>query len=572
MSQPSTHARLTGASSLGLLLLLLVAQAVCFLTAPLGLLDDGIQVVGAMLVRLGQRPNIDFDSVYPPLGSYVLSAAFGLLGTSGVTYHLLQLLTAWVVVVATAAGVVSLTNRKRAALPVALLCLVLNAELPGLQSALALAFSLLATLAVLLADARSGLPRTALHVLAGALVACLLWTRVNFALYVLAAWAVEALARWSELRRGGAARPWLRDNACFAASLLVCFGLYVVGWGGSLLDLSRQVIFTLSRALVDHVVSPVGSGLSASSVRQLFTCGLPMALLPLAWIAVTTRAERGLLSRRVLCVVLALESVLLLAFGAWRPLWLPLLAAPPICVSALHLYRQRDVLREEAFVLLLLSLQTHYVLSRPDYPHFSATFPCLTLLLGLRLARTELRDTRALLLLTAAVMAFPGVYGWRNIAVRTKQSVVGLPAVPALVASDDALLFGACGPKCQPYVPDTDELAAASFIRRHTAAQERVYSGLRWHAGTVGNDMRLYWLMRRPPGTRAVMQLLGVTTQPERQEAIASELEQKRVRWAVLWSGGATEGPTQDAPLDRYIREKFRMQQRFGDYEVWRRL
>ena len=55
-----------------------------------GALDESMQYVGAMLVRRGDRVNLDFHSVYPPLNYQLTSWAFALLGETALAARLLQ--------------------------------------------------------------------------------------------------------------------------------------------------------------------------------------------------------------------------------------------------------------------------------------------------------------------------------------------------------------------------------------------------------------------------------------------------------------------------------------------------
>lgn len=564
-----------------------VLQAVYCLTIPAGMLDDGIQVVGAMLVELGMRPNIDFDSVYPPLNSYLLSLAFSLLGQSTVTYHLVQLCAAWITYASIVVGVVLLRPRDpraEVAAPIIVLCLAVNAMLPTLQAATALAQLSVATVLYLAAQTRAGAQGGLLRGAAGILVATLLWTRPNFALYFLAAFGLHEIARMLDARanvvprRGQerdarAARTWLFGVTWFAVPLVAVLVGLVCAWGGSLSDLTQQVVFALYNALRDVALHPVPASLSWSGIRQLWMSGLLLPLLPLGWLAIIGRAKSGLLATRVLLGLIGVLAVALFVIGAWQPVWLPVLTSVPTAMAGLHLFRERDAPRDEAFVLLLLSLLCHYVLSRPDGSHLFATFPTITLLLALRAGQPARPRLPALALLTSAIVLFSAVYNWRNIVVQLSSSAAGLRALPALLTSNDAALFGGCNRYCTPHIADPDELAAASYVRARTTPQERVFSGLQQHGSDSPNDMRLYWLMRRPAGARSIMLLWGVTSQPERQRAIAEELDRNHVRWAVLWAGAPEKvmRSSPDAPLDRFFQKKFRLERRFGKFEVWKR-
>jgi hypothetical protein len=362
------------------------------------------------------------------------------------------------------------------------------------------------------------------------------------------------------------------ELGCFAAAVLVGAGLVFFAWGGSLTQLFLQVVTTPSKALVTVALHPLSGGISPTGLRQLFISGVLMPLLPIVWLAVTSRDLSGLFGRNVLLATALATGLCIVVLALTIPRYLPLASIVPIGLLSLHVLRQRGTARYESFVLLLLSLQTHYVMSRPDGSHFYSTFPVFALLIGLRVSEPALARTTPALLAAAAVGLFPALYQVHAWLLPGLKRAAALETVPVLLATQDERLFAACEGTCARHVADTDELEAARYVRDRTAPTEAVFAGLQHNDDDSVNSVRSYWLMGRPAGTRDLMMIFGVTSPHERQRAMAADLERNHVRWAVLWRGEDLTGThALDSPLDQYIHAHFQPRQTFGDYVVWNR-
>lgn len=536
---------------------------------PPGNFDDGIQLVGAMLWLRGKTPNIDFYAVYPPLNVYLLGGMFRLLGESIVAYRALQTL-AYAVTMA-AFGCLCWRLPKALRLWTWLLLLALNNRIADLQPLTALMWSTLAATCVLSARSRaraapagagSGL---ALQVAAGACLAALSWTRLNFGFYFASALAFDAALSFARDR--STLRASLQELAavgCTAGVLLLAFWL---GWGGSLASLLQQAVFQPAQNMIDYALAPVPRVLNLHGLVLILVNGLLVVALVPAWLALG--------SRRRVALLVATLVVLAAAFlvGAYKPTALPIFTGLLLLLLAASRLRGLELARDEWLALSWFTIQTHYTLSRPDGAHFFALFPSLSVLLAVSLAQRPAAARAGVIALTLCLFgggaAYTGYVASRELAQRWQ----GVRAIGRLLETRDAALFSEqCGPGCAAYLTDPDEMAAAAFIRERTSESEAVYAGLLDHSRTVVNNMRSYWLMRRPAGTHHIMLVKRASTGEKNEREIVTDLQTNNVRWLLLWQGlPDKKADVSPSLVDSFIREHYKPHKRFGAFEVWER-
>lgn len=107
---------------------------------------------------------------------------------------------------------------------------------------------------------------------------------------------------------------------------------------------------------------------------------------------------------------------------------------------------------------------------------------------------------------------------------------------------------------------------------------EKLFSGTSRHDCFMGNDVMLYFLAERDPGTYFWCLDAGVTTTPDVQQQMLQELRAHPVNWAVRWTAAAPDRvlgvqPPAGAPaLDQALATEFVPVEHFGWYEVLRRV
>ena len=552
---------------------LTVATILWSLTLPPAKFDDGMQLTGAMLYHDGQRPNVDFYSVYPPLNSYLIGAAFRLLGESVVAYRIVQT-AAYLVVVAAVAWLAARRSSGAGSKWAIAAALLLNMRLSDLQSATALMWLMLALVAVLEGTHRRGSARCGHFFAAGVCVGSLAMTRLNFALYFGVACVLDAVTVVVIDRTVEAKRVVLRDCAWMACPAVAVVAAILLLWGGPVGDLARQIIVVPSRALLDYALTPVPDHISASALFWFANTGVLAIALPIAWLATRASGEGDATWSWRLWALTAVGVLASLCVGRWRPTALPLFAAGLVIVLLFARLRLQWLKRDEWFVLLVLALQEHYTLSRPDGPHFIALFP--TIAAAIAIAGPYRSGPVAMrLAATLVVVCGPAILGnVANLGRGLRARMSSIRAMGTLLRSNDEALFGPCGDACKGFCSDRDELAAASFIRQRTAPDAHVFSGLQDHSRVVVNDVNAYWLMRRPVGTRYIMMMHGVSSGAKQETEVVADLESRGVRWLLLWEGVpdapiSVDDQAEGSVLDRYIRQRFTCDARFGAYEVW---
>ncbi len=550
----------------------MIATVLWSLTLPVGNFDDGIQLTGAMLYRQGKIPNVDFYSVYPPLNYYIIAVAFRLLGESVVAYRIVQ--TFAYVVTVSAIGLFAFQRCRGSAIKwVFVVVLLLSLQLAELQSASALMWSILALVSFLEAEEKVGRARSYRLLFCGLCIGAVAMTRLNFALYFGVAWFVNAATAIAVVRTRQMRQTVVRDFVWTVLPALAVTIAILCVWGAPVPALVRQIVTVPSRANAAWVLMPVPTHLSRPALALFAESGVLAVGLPPAWLAARAAQEGDVASsRRLWASTIALVFVSL-CVSMWRPAVLPALAAILIVVLVVARLRWRWLQSDEWFVWLVLAAQEHYMLGRPDGPHFLALFPTIAVAVTIAVGR---RADWASMRVPASVLFVCGpaiLMSVMSLARGLRARLPAIAAIDTLMRSNDEALYGSCG-ACDRLWPDRNELAAASFIRRRSQPDDRVFSGVQDDGRLVVNDIRAYWLMKRPVGTRSIMMVRHVTSGPKQEGEIVQDLESRGARWLLLWKGvpdAATvaEDQAEGSVLDRFIRRGFTRDACFGDYEVW---
>jgi len=113
------------------------------------------------------------------------------------------------------------------------------------------------------------------------------------------------------------------------------------------------------------------------------------------------------------------------------------------------------------------------------------------------------------------------------------------------------------------------------FIRQNTRPGEGIFVGNDQHRRVIVNDVSLYYLCNRPGVTRYLQFDPGIITRVEVQKQIASDLERKQVRIAILMRGGYADEPNASRKvgsdfLDNYLQEHYDVVGGAANY-VWLR-
>ena len=125
----------------------------------------------------------------------------------------------------------------------------------------------------------------------------------------------------------------------------------------------------------------------------------------------------------------------------------------------------------------------------------------------------------------------------------------------------------------------TDEFQAVQFIRANTRATETIFVGVKDHSRVFANDVRIYWLADRLPGSRYIDLDAGVASLEMVQREIISDLERSGTNWAVLEDAMSSGGesllqrvrPPGSKLLDEFFLARFQEAASFGRLSVVRR-
>jgi hypothetical protein len=555
------------------------------LSQPLGIFDEPLQLVGGMFSNLGQKPMVDFRSVYPPLNYYVVAWVFRTFGSSVVAFRLYEI--AMLGLAVAAIGWIAWRNGGglwKLGASVAAVSLIAGGTLETTTTP-AVALGAL-SLAVYAEASRREANRltSVLYALAGVLLFATAFTRLNFGLYLGAAVAGErCVAFFHDWRDGAGARRALSPLP-MAASFLLCLLLVVMSWWGHLGSFLDQIIVAPSRAIYRYSF-PVNLIFDTSAARrELLRQGFYAPLLPGLWLAV--RALTGEGRRRAYPVMVGVVTaaaclMLMTKWGMAAPDRLPLVAVlgtlPVFVVSLTH----PEISGVELVVLGTVGLASHYALSRPDHTHFLSLLPLTAALVPFALPRSfELRQLLPALLLGGLVAS---TVNERLDAVDKHSFNIGKEVWEGrsrFLSSGDVQTATHREDRLARYLfPDDYEITALNVALEKTTPNDPLYVGFQNHASsTVINDVRAYWLSGRPTAVRDVMQMNGLTSVHSAERRMIEDLENSGVARIILWQGflmtsawGLHLLADSSGALDWDIQDSFHLIATHGAFQVWER-
>ena len=564
------------------------------LAQPLSFFDEPMQLVGGMFVNLGQKPLVDFRSVYPPLNYYAAALVFRLMGTSVVAFRLYE-----IAMLAVAIGCVGwLGFRRGLGLGSVGLVLLGASVLSGgtVETVTTPAIALVLLSLVFYGEflrQEPGRKKTVSACLAGLMLSAAMFCRLNFGLYLGVAMACERAVTFFHGYRNGAGLRAIR--ALLPLAVTFCLGLTLVAftWRGHLASCIDQFITAPSRALYRYSWA-VGLDYGTSVGRnEILRQGFFLPMLPGLWL--TARTLGGTARGRIYPCVVGLATaivaiVLSKRWGLEAPLRLPMVAfigtLPLFAVALTH----RILRGLELVVVGTVGLSSHYFLSRPDLLHFCSLLPILAALLAFAVPRVLKLRQLIPVLLAYLVFSPIATERWQTV----DSTSVGLgremwKARASFLSKGDVVtaslpqeplahhLFH--GAAAVPGPPVDDERQALGFALAGLPPNAPIYVGMQDHVThTVVNDVRAYWLAGRRTAVRDIMLMNGLTTPPAAERRIIEDLETSRVPRVVLWKGfplspdwGLHVVVDSDGGLDRFIRATYHRLATFGEFEVWER-
>jgi len=566
--------------SVTLLALLLIAGECA--VRPVGSFDEPLHYLSALLVRRGERANIDFQSVYPPFNYQPTAWIFALLGETTYAARLLQLLIYLGLLIAIALLFRANGARAWRLWGMLLMSVGLTAAMPLYISLLGATLALLAIMSYLYATGVGhGVRRSVFLALSGLLTLVTLLTRVNSALYVAAVIGADQLVEIArECKRGTfSVRAWLtRDVAPLTLPMTMCLLLLGLRYGGQVREIFNQVVTIPAFALADYAYAGAAWDPSLHGWMRLLHNGSSLPLLPLLWLGLRAPLSRLRLSWWA-------ASLGLLALELWlahaHPSFLPILVVP-VALAVLGNQLIGPALDRYEFIALFgCCIFLHYYLSRPDFAHQLLSTAPLLLLLPVALAtqgsQPAARFARLGMGLLCLVLARPiisqihpkrGSFG----------AALGLVRGAFCATSDASRIATAELPLAPPLgtlYPDDSENRVVQFVRQRTRDDEAVYVGLTDHARPYVNDLRLSWALGRRVGARHFMLMSGITNTLEAEQSIITDLVGRSVHWVVLWRASHKNEDRLAHPLtlgsgvlDDYIRAHYRPVATFGDFTI----
>ena len=548
-------------------------------------LDEPLQLVGGMFIRLGQKPLVDFRSVYPPLNYYIVAGLFQIVGESVLAFRFYQ--------VACFGGLVALVGLYTfvlggGALRIAVACLATTFVASGAVHTMTLPAAVMAVAALIsystATHALTTRRRNVLFFGCGLALTVATGIRLNFGMYVCAALGVDwFLEQIYPRRRGGADIDW-QGALCLLLPLLLGLLWFGIVWHGHLLDVLNQFVFDTSHVIKSYAFKTPLDVSTWAGITRALRQGFFLPILPGLLMAARTAQRTPAGNRGLLPVVLCLGSAVFVGLlVSWlapsRPERLPLVVLavvlPLLAVTAVFPRLER----REVTPLFAFAFATHYFLSRPDLPHAAGLLPLVALLLpnaipmGFRLR--DLAPPAALIMLMAPyLLAEKAMIYSGSIDVGREM----LDAAGLLLRLGDARATETnAHPLIHRLYQDGDEKRVILSLRAHTQPDEAVFIGLGNHRRTIISDVRAYWLARRRTGVPDVLMMNGLTTTPAAERRIRRALNDRNVNWVVLWNVGG-EDPAwgnlvrdSDGSLDAFVDQTFVQRARFGAYDLRQR-
>jgi hypothetical protein len=541
---------------------------------PMGEFDDAITLVQGTLIQQGQTPNLDFYSFYPPLSLYLNAGIFSILGRSIIAVRIAPAVMYGVFLLVAMRFYKRRFPNAGGLVPLAVLLVA-----AAVGSAIAappwvgLSLSLIALLMYL--DSQD---RPAYIAMAGLLTGVAVLFRVNFGGYVAAVIAIDIALRWwlsgRERWKRGPLRSALSTAAIFAVPLAascLCIGLSIYGRNAG--HAVAEFVFNTQRIMLHARFLNLGYSAEVA-------CAVAF---PPAWFFFRIlRGADKVPGKALLAAALAAFNFLLALAASHHP-WVgaAVLGMELASVLFLHIYVYR-LDRSEFALLLHFCFMIHYYLARADAPHWRPLPMGAMLLLPFLIfqKREAQRDVEApkgtaLAILAALIFLFLASPDYKPVVSFARN---GVKLLGNLIAdphkSDSDRLFGQEAAIAGIY-HDRDELDTLRYLRGRTTSRDPIFVGLKDHSRTYVSNLRMYWLADRPIGVRRFQLETRITTEPDVQEQMISDLERNNVQWVVLDCvpalGDETfleRGYVGSNLLDNYIQAHYREEARFGRYAV----
>lgn len=511
---------------------------------PLNPFDECITILAARAVAHGMTPHGDFWTDYPALTYWIIAAAFKIFGNSYFVARFVSL--AFYAAVLAVGWMVTPNWRSRTILTLGLIFSV-----GGFYSyAPWNAFALL--LIVLLLFCWKRRDTSAFWLLSGWLLAATLLMRVNFAGYGLVAIGAFLLLS-TQLNN----REKLTKLGWLCTPMVLAVLAYCIICRNCLPAVYAQVIDFPAHALLRE--------------RILVIRHLAPGLLVLPFLLPARRMWRHraqLLA--LLAILLGLTSLLLIDLHIRRYEPRPAYAIVFALVWILVQIAFRKLDAEEFTVLLCYLLFLHYYLARADVFHIWPALIVICLLALLKVSQWPIpagaRVDLVILVLTGALGVYLHPAGEIIVPYRFFYRYAALRLSPRW-HENVRLELG---------FPHDGEAEALAYLIVHTSSDEYVYSGLLDHARGYRNNLRSYVILQRQIPVSDWEYEPGYSTEAQSQELAIRELERTRTNWLLLWHGDRnpnemTRSRHGSSLLDTYIRSTFCVENKFDDYEVWRR-
>lgn len=511
---------------------------------PLNPFDECITILAARAVAHGMTPHGDFWTDYPALTYWIIAAAFKIFSNSYFVARFVSL--AFYAAVLAVGWMVTPNWRSRTILTLGLIFSV-----GGFYSyAPWNAFALL--LIVLLLFCWKRRDTSAFWLLSGWLLAATLLMRVNFAGYGLVAIGAFLLLS-TQLNN----REKLTKLGWLCTPMVLAVLAYCIICRNCLPAVYAQVIDFPAHALLRE--------------RILVIRHLAPGLLVLPFLLPARRMWRHraqLLA--LLAILLGLTSLLLIDLHLRRYEPRPAYAIVFALVWILVQIAFRKLDAEEFTVLLCYLLFLHYYLARADVFHIWPALIVICLLALLKVSQWPIpagaRVDLVILVLTGALGVYLHPAGQIIVPYRFFYRYAALRLSPRW-HENVRLELG---------FPHDGEAEALAYLIVHTSSDEYVYSGLLDHARGYRNNLRSYVILQRQIPVSDWEYEPGYSTEAQSQELAIRELERTRTNWLLLWHGDRnpnemTRSRHGSSLLDTYIRSTFCVENKFDDYEVWRR-
>lgn len=544
--------------------------------------DGPIPLIHGMLIQQGRTPNLDFYSFYPPLGLYVDAALFSLLGRTVLAPRLFAGALFLLLLPLVTKLFRSRFPRFRSLVPVAVLLFAFSiGNALKLPSWPGFAVAMAALLTYLNSQRGEGNSLWMVSV-AGVLTGFAVLYRINFGACVVMVVAFDLVVPWL-WRRGG--ESWdlfrLKGDAWTAAAFL-----------GPLAVCSAGFCFWIyGRHTVEAVVNLVVTAQRLMNLRGFIE--LPFSL----WIGCAVALPAGWFFLRILVgsdtipvkafIPAAFAIALVSAAVVGRTHFAIVLIVTALAiVSVVFLQVLVYQLERSEFCLLLFFCGlVHYYLSRAEWFHWRVLPIGAALLLpflvfsGAEAERfsSPSKGTATAVLLAACFVCLVS----DDIRPTATYVPKGLPLLADLVRhphlSDTDRMLGLVAPRAAWSAPYTDEneLRALRYLRAKTTSADAIFVGVPDHSRIYMNDLRFYWLAGRPIGVRTFQLEARIASEPQVQQGIIADLEQRNVKWVIIDAEPWVPDPTfvqqhyvGSKMLDEFIANNYREEARFGSYAV----